>query len=468
MTESEIHPGNHHRFHNCRPRLSARLALAVSILIAAAFALTARVTGQDKSATRDAAVIALGSRLFRDQRFSSPDGDLANSCAGCHLQDQDPQGHRAFTDFFNRSWVPWRREDPRREENRNTPTIFDSDAMPRLHFDGEFPSLEELVKGTLAGRPMGWLPSETIRSLTYVYDVVLKDRGESTDHRGPAYRDQFKQAFGADVEQVGRDQTIDLTARAISAYIRTLRSARRTSYDQFVRSNGLDPSPTAGEDARAFARRTLESISSLEARRALKLGGAFDAQALNGFKIFLTTAGESSTGNCVVCHSPPAFTDNAFHNMGVSQSDYEAIHGAGSFWSLSVPGVMSKRPVAELREMPSKRDAALVDLGYWNFVDLKSSPQRRPGESDEAFLRRMIATFKTPTLRNLAYSQPYLHNGAFNTIEDTLGELMRLSSVAREGSVREADEDLLRIKITREDIAPLAAFLRSLSDPVKK
>src|SRR5262245_54036717 len=101
------------------------------------------------------ALISLGERLFKDDRFSTPDGDLPASCSNCHMFDQDPQGLRAYADFLNRSWVSSRTQDRRRLGLRNSPTIFDVAEAPRLHHDGEFVSLEELVKGTISGRPMG-------------------------------------------------------------------------------------------------------------------------------------------------------------------------------------------------------------------------------------------------------------------------------------------------------------------------
>src|SRR5438128_7232630 len=136
--------------------------------------------------------IRLGERLFRDDRFSTPQGDLPASCSHCHLYDEDPQGRRAYADFFNRSWVSYRLQDPRRLELRNSPTIYDAGEMPRLHFDGEFTSLEELVKGTLAGRPMGWLPGERDRAFAQIQAVLLRDKGEGRGADG-SYRDQFKQ-----------------------------------------------------------------------------------------------------------------------------------------------------------------------------------------------------------------------------------------------------------------------------------
>jgi len=121
----------------------------------------------------------------------------------------------------------------------------------------------------------------------------------------------------------------------------------------------------------------------------------------------------------------------------------------------------------ELREIPSLKRPNNVDLGYWNFVKLTDSELRRPGESDDRFLERMIATFKTPTLRNLAFTQPYMHNGAYTTLESALEELSRLSVMARAGQVRSADDGLARIKISESDIAALIDFLNSLNDDLK-
>src|SRR5262249_2846478 len=209
---------------------------------------------------------------------------------------------------------------------------------------------------------------------------------------------------------------------------------------RFVAANGLPSSLAQGEDVRIFARRVMDRLSGLESARELKLVPGFDGQALSGFRIFLASSGETSRGNCVVCHAPPSFSDYSFHNMGVSQAEYEAVHGQGSFDRLVIPGAASAtRPSTEFRETPSLQNPRLVDLGYWNFVDTGSSPLRREGESEERFLSRMIATFKTPTLRNLAYSHPYLHNGAFSSIEQTVFELKRLSDLARQGRIREPD-----------------------------
>lgn len=100
-------------------------------------------------------------------------------------------------------------------------------------------------------------------------------------------------------------------------------------------------------------------------------------------------------------------------------------------------------------------------------MSLNDSPLRRPGESDNQYLERMIATFKTPTLRNLGFAQPYMHNGAYPSLESVLSELIRLSALARAGGVRSADEGLSKIRIAEADIAPLVDFLNSLNEDLR-
>lgn len=361
------------------------------------FSFAALVHSQTRS--NASAEARLGARLFHDDRFSAPAGDLMNSCSSCHLFDEDPQGIRVRSDFFARSWVPFRMEDPRRDALRNSPTIFDAALMPRLHYDGEFTSLEDLVEGTLSGRPMGWLEGEQKRAFDRVRDVVLKDTATSDEE---SYRSQFESAYSVEVESLSREEVVSLVAKAISAYMRPMKSDRSTPYDRFIAANEIEATPSAGEDPLAFGKRTLDRISALEANREIKLPAGFDAAALRGLKIFLATDGNSSVGNCAACHTPPLFTDFSFHNIGISQSEYDHVHGEGNFSELVIPSAAKTvRPSAQFRETPVAKKPGCADLGYWNFADLKKSPLRKPGESDDQFLQRMIGTFKTPTLRNL-------------------------------------------------------------------
>ena len=419
--------------------------------------------GKTQQKQERSALVRLGERLFKDDRFSTPSGDLPASCSNCHLFNQDPQGLRAYADFLNRSWVSSREQDRRRLGLRNSPTIFDVADMPRLHHDGEFGSLEELVRGTISGRPMGWLPGEEAQAFERARAVVLNDSGAE------AYRTQFKTAFNLEVEKLDRDEVVNLIAKAVAGFIRTLNTRKDSPYDKFIESNGLENKPAPGEDNKAFARRLLSRVNSLESKGAIKFTKGFDAAGLRGLKIFFNTEGSGPAGNCATCHAPPLFTDFSFHNIGVSQVDYDRVHGEGKFAELAIPGAaVARRPSTQFRENPSKEKPGEADLGFWNFVDLKTSPLRRPGESDDLLLRRMTATFKTPTLRNLAYTQPYFHNGSITTLEETLEEISRLSEMARAGRIRESDAESAKIRISAAEISPLVAFLNSLNEDLKR
>jgi cytochrome c peroxidase len=420
-----------------------------------------------------AAVLRLGERLFGDDRFSTPRGDLPASCLTCHLRDQDPQGPRAHADFLARSWVPWRSNDPRRNELRNSPTLLDVGELDTLHFDGEFESLEALVRGTLAGRPMGWLPGEEGEALAQIASVLKRDA---------AYGEQFRAAFGVELQALDAEAVMQRVAGAVSAHVRRLRSARTSAYDRFAALNGLDAAPATGEDSKAFTRRLLARVRGLEDAGRLRFPGGFSSRELAGLKLFFASGGDATVarddhsfskdamrhdraGNCAVCHAPPLFTDNAFHNLGVSQAEYDALHGDGSFARLKIPDAAdAKRPAAQFREIPDRRKPGCADLGYWNFADPEHSRWRRPGETPAAFLRRMIGAFKTPTLRNLGRTNPYLHNGIAPTLEETLEEMLRLNTLARQGALRAADEEFTAIRLAPEDLPAVVAFLDALND----
>jgi len=434
--------------------LSVWVTLALSGLVA-------QVCGWE---TKASPVIQLGARLFGDSRFSNPNGDLPASCSHCHILDENAQGMRAYTDFLARSWVPFRLEDPRRDALRNAPTIFDVGEMPLLHFDGEFTSLEDLAKGTLTGRSLGWLPGEEQKASERVQRVVISDGGEGTER---SYKDLFKAAYGIDVEKLDRSLVVDSVARALADYMRSLKTERNSPFDKFTQRNGLPAGPEKGETAHGFAQRLTARVSELDRKHKLQLTDEFGADALNGLRIFFASGG-SPAGNCAACHVPPLFTDFSFHNTGISQVEYDRVHGDGSFTQLAIPDAAAAiRPSAQFRETPSAARPGYVDLGYWNFVKLSDPRLRRPGETEDALLRRMIAAFKTPTLRNLAYSEPYMHNGAYPTLQSVLSELMRLGGLARAGRIREADPDLAKIRIGEADIAPLIAFLNTLNGDLK-
>jgi cytochrome c peroxidase len=135
---------------------------------------------------------------------------------------------------------------------------------------------------------------------------------------------------------------------------------------------------------------------------------------------------------------------------------------------LAIPdGERVQRPAVQFKETARQDKPGYADLGYWNFVNLSGS-DRLPGESPDDLLRRMVGAIKTPTLRNLAYSYPYMHNGVYPTLDDAMSEIIDMSELSRTGKVRSADPELPRITITRSDAPALVAFLKTLNDDLDR
>jgi cytochrome c peroxidase len=353
---------------------------------------------------------------------------------------------------------------------RNAPTLFDLASAPRLHYDGEFTSLEGLAAGTLTGRSMGWLPGEESEAAGHFCATVIADKG-SADHGSadqgnkaePSYQRQFRSAYGADIATLNPQKILRLASRSLAAYMRTFSSARNTPYDRFIKANGLPAGPDANEPPREYAVRLLGDLIAAENGGKLKPVAGFGGQAIEGLKVFIRTSG-GGAGNCAVCHVPPLFTDFAFHNLGMSQAEYDGVHGDGTFARLTIPDAeRATRPAVQFKETPRSDKPEYADLGYWNFVEL-NGPDRRAGESANELLNRMVGAIKTPTLRNLRYSNPYMHNGLYPTLEQAMEEIAEMSELSRAGKVRSADPELARITITPSETAALLAFLRTLND----
>jgi hypothetical protein len=174
---------------------------------------------------------------------------------------------------------------------------------------------------------------------------------------------------------------------------------------------------------------------------------------------------------------------------GASQEEYDAIHGAGSFLALAIPGPASQladpdaylpataaHPTASgrFRDAASAAAPGRTDLGVWNVLlnpDFPA-PQSRLKEaicrgkpcSERELLRGGVAAFKTPGLRDLGHSAPYLHTGRLRAIDEVARFYKTSSELARRGRLRNADPEVRRIRVSESDLAPLAAFLRSLDE----
>jgi cytochrome c peroxidase len=118
-----------------------------------------------------------------------------------------------------------------------------------------------------------------------------------------------------------------------------------------------------------------------------------DTDALNaiqkeGYDIFV------GKGNCIACHNGANLTDNKFHNVGVPENT--AVTGDPRVWA-------------------TRRFTAKVS-GYKAYRTLAEDPGRYLVTKD----RKDWKAFKTPTLREISLTGPYMHNGVLETLEDVI------------------------------------------------
>lgn len=155
--------------------------------------------------------------------------------------------------------------------------------------------------------------------------------------------------------------------------------------------------------------RTLISANSKFDRYSLGQA-TLTLQELNGLDVFM----REDKGDCFHCHgnpNNPLWTNNDFHNNGL--------------------------------------DASFTDLGL-------GAVTGDPNDNGK---------FKSPSLRNLAYTAPYMHDGRFATLEEVIefySEGLQ-DSPTIDPLMKNIDQG--GVQLSDEDKASLIAFLLTLSDP---
>jgi cytochrome c peroxidase len=171
-------------------------------------------------------------------------------------------------------------------------------------------------------------------------------------------------------------------------------------------------------------------------------GGEEDAvspEAKRGFALFTGRA------QCVTCHhvgtGSALFTDDSFHDTGIGYVNMESARDESPVPVEVAPGEVIPFSRELIRSISEPRPP---DLGRFE-VTLNPEDKWR---------------FKTPGLRNVALTAPYMHDGSLRTLE----EVVRF--YVRGGVPHEGLDPLLRpVDLTGEEIGALVAFLESLTSP---
>jgi len=113
---------------------------------------------------------------------------------------------------------------------------------------------------------------------------------------------------------------------------------------------------------------------------------------------------------------------------------------------------------------PLFQDDAVAALGVPATKDKNAPLDADPGFG--AVLRRPdgIGKFKTPGLRNVAQTAPYMHNGVFDTLEEVIDFYNEGGGAGRGLQVNGQDFRVTKLELTDQQKRDLVAFLKSLDD----
>ncbi|NLH99310.1 MAG: cytochrome-c peroxidase [Chthonomonadales bacterium] len=176
--------------------------------------------------------------------------------------------------------------------------------------------------------------------------------------------------------------------------------------EAFRRIFGTEPTEEGVAKAIAAFERTVISTDSPYDRYVRGNRSAMSPSAVRGMNLF------NGKAHCTPCHSGPNFSDGDFHNLGVG-------YAAGRY----------------------------ADKGRFDVT-------KNPAD---------LGKFKTPGLRSIALTAPYLHDGSERTLADVI------EFYDRGGNPNpNLDPLMLPLHLTAQEKADLVAFLEALTgEPVK-
>jgi cytochrome c peroxidase len=188
----------------------------------------------------------------------------------------------------------------------------------------------------------------------------------------------------------------EMANASIAAVVDKLKSAAYVEEFRNVFGAGILETPDVAFDRITFAleryQREDPEFSSLDSKYDFFLAGkaTFTDRELRGLALYNNPA----KGNCAACHpnargadgSPPLFTDFTYDNFGVPRNP----------------------------DIAANADPAYFDLGLCG-----------PFRTDLADRADLCGAFKVPTLRNVALTAPYFHNGRFKTLNEVLSFYVR-------------------------------------------
>ncbi|WP_349431847.1 cytochrome c peroxidase [Methylomarinum sp. Ch1-1] len=201
----------------------------------------------------------------------------------------------------------------------------------------------------------------------------------------------------------------------------------------FDRKAGME---TIGQAIASYERTLNSADSPFDRWYYGKQQNAIDAAAKRGFDLFNGKAG------CSACHrvekSHALFSDYRLHNTGIGYRD-------------------------AMQKTPAKQK---IQLAPGVFVEVDSDTIKAVSESKPNDLGRYEISqnpddswkYKTPSLRNIALTAPYMHNGSLSSLKEVL-RFYNQGGIANEN----LDPLIKPLQLTDDEITDILAFLQTLT-----
>lgn len=363
-----------------------------------------------------ARAVALGERLFFDETFSSS-GTV--SCATCH----DPA--HAFTDG----------ERTARGEaagTRNTPTILGAARRRWFTWDGRADTIWSQAAEPIE-QPAEHGFDRTRFAVAIRDDPGLRRLWEAACGPLPRALDAVPAGLSARPALAGEaahappaaawsqlpldqraaiDAVFSSSMKALGAYQRTL-DMPLSAFDRWADAVGQGTVSMDDESA----------------------GGIITPAARRGWLLF------SGKANCIQCHGGREFTDGEFHNLGLPAPDGRLGGDPGRRGAIARLKTDPFSSAGEFSDAPDGAEARLVR-------SLKDDPET-------------WGQFRTPSLRGVALTAPYMHDGRFASLAEVIAFYDTLEGAIALDHHREAV--LQPLGLTAPERHDLEAFLRALS-----
>mgnify|MGYP000320573801 CR=1 FL=1 len=249
---------------------------------------------------------------------------------------------------------------------------------------------------TGVGGEAGFRNAPSLANLAWI------NEGLFWDGRSPTLEHQALEPVENPHEMDSDWPTVLQRLRAQTAYVEAFRAA-------FGIRKASEINKQLAARALAQFQRTLVSADS-KYDRVVRGEAAFTALEQRGRDIFFDASAELPDGECGHCHTPPLFTDQTYINNG-------------------------SQPSADLMAMKDRGRGGVTGVKYEN------------------------GRFRVPSLRNVALSAPYMHNGSMATLEEVIEHYNRGGHPGTN-----VDPKIRPLGLSETDKTALIAFLHTLTD----